>query len=188
MLKQCLVTDRLMLRRHRRSDARAIAELLDDWDVARWLTAIPHPYTRRDAIDWIAQCERNWVSGKDYQFVVVEPASFTRRETIVGHIGLAVTGSPDTGELGYWFGRRYWGHGYGREAAMAVLEFGFDCLHLDRVEAASLPGNRWSRSILTAIGMRQRGIRLLSFHAEPAPVACPIYQIIRAELAGRKPI
>lgn len=180
MLRQSLTTKRLFLRRHRRSDAKPIACLLDDWDVARWLSTVPHPYTRRDAVNWIAQCGRSWQLGRDYQFVVVQPPAFLKPETVVGHMGLSIKSDPTIGELGYWFGQQYWGRGYGKEAAAAVVDFGFTALRLDTIEATALPNNRRSQAVLASAGLRECGRRTVTFHSEQDPVECPLYRVHRA--------
>jgi RimJ/RimL family protein N-acetyltransferase len=37
-------TDRLLLRALARADLPRLAELIGDWEVARWLVAVPYPY------------------------------------------------------------------------------------------------------------------------------------------------
>lgn len=44
-----LLTGRLKLRPLENRDAGAIARLIDDWDVIRWLTMPPYPYKRAAA-------------------------------------------------------------------------------------------------------------------------------------------
>src|SRR5690606_22086694 len=106
-LPEALETERLRLRHHRPSDAPAIATLLDDWAVVRWLSEVPFPYTAADAEEWIEQSRRARIAGRDYQFVV------TRAEdgVLIGHIGLRIAINGKLGELGYWFGRPFWGQG-----------------------------------------------------------------------------
>ena len=44
-----LRTDRLTLRPVRQTDAAAIVAALNVWDVTRWLSVVPFPYTPDDA-------------------------------------------------------------------------------------------------------------------------------------------
>ena len=46
-------TKRLQLRQLHPSDADQVTDLVSDIDVARWLTRVPHPYTRKDADDFL---------------------------------------------------------------------------------------------------------------------------------------
>ena len=49
-----LSTERLRLRPQTADDIDTIAAGLSDFDVARYLTVVPYPYTRQDAVDWVA--------------------------------------------------------------------------------------------------------------------------------------
>ena len=49
LAKSIIGTRRLILRPLRESDAAAIFALFNDWDVVRWLSSPPWPYTREDA-------------------------------------------------------------------------------------------------------------------------------------------
>ena len=49
LAKSIIGTRRLILRPLRESDAAAIFALFNDWNVVRWLSAPPWPYTRGDA-------------------------------------------------------------------------------------------------------------------------------------------
>jgi RimJ/RimL family protein N-acetyltransferase len=55
-----------------------------------------------------------------------------KTDRLIGGIGL--DGSTGDGSeepaLGYWLGQPYWGDGYAREAAAAVIDYGFRTLGL----------------------------------------------------------
>ncbi len=53
--------------------------------------------------------------------------------------------------------RNTWGQGLAFEASGLVLNFAFDDLQLNRVEATCMPGNRASKRLLTKLGMRFEG-------------------------------
>jgi RimJ/RimL family protein N-acetyltransferase len=61
--------------------------------------------------------------------------------------------------FGYVIYNRYWGQGYGQEAAAAGLRIGFKQLKLNRLEAAINLDNRKSIRLVKAIGMRLEGIK-----------------------------
>jgi ribosomal-protein-alanine N-acetyltransferase len=50
--------------------------------------------------------------------------------------------------VGYWIGEPFAGNGYATAALEAVLSFAFDRLGLHRVEAACVPENMASQSVL----------------------------------------
>lgn len=55
-------------------------------------------------------------------------------------------------ELGYRLCLKHWGRGYAKEAAAAVLQYGFGTLHCQRILAFVLPQNRASVKILEKLG------------------------------------
>lgn len=61
--------------------------------------------------------------------------------------------------FGYVIYNRYWGYGYGQEAAAAGLRIGFKQLKLNRLEAAINLHNRKSIRLVKAIGMKREGIK-----------------------------
>jgi len=60
--------------------------------------------------------------------------------------------------LGYWIGERFSRQGYMQDAIRAILPFIFQTLGLHRIEAACLPANERSRSLLVRSGFRQEGL------------------------------
>ena len=172
-----LTTPRLILRRHARSDAAALARLLNNWNVVRWLAQVPYPYGERDALDWIGQCHRSWAAGAEYQFVVTLAAG----GPLVGHIGLRLDAARQGAELGYWFGEPHWGHGYGTEAARATVGFAFHQLRLDRIWATALPSNGRSLAVLGRAGLKQVGTKLQEFAVLGEMVEVPLLSLTRAD-------
>lgn len=60
--------------------------------------------------------------------------------------------------LGYWIGARFARQGYMTDAVRSLIPFVFGTLGLHRIEAACLPENEPSRSLLTKIGFREEGL------------------------------
>ena len=97
----------------------------------------------------------DWRDGATYAFLI-----FTREdELLVGGITLSNVrrGVAQTGSVGYWMGKRFARNGYMAEAVQLTLDFAFDTLGLHRVEAACLPSNAPSRSLLLKSGFIQEG-------------------------------
>jgi [ribosomal protein S5]-alanine N-acetyltransferase len=61
-------------------------------------------------------------------------------------------------EMGFTIARTHWGKGYATEAAKAVVAFGFEKMHLVRIEAVCLPENLASARVLLKIGMQYEGL------------------------------
>ena len=62
--------------------------------------------------------------------------------------------------LGYWIGERFSRQGYMFNAVCALVPFIFGTLGLHRIEAACLPANEPSRSLLAKAGFREEGVAL----------------------------
>jgi len=62
--------------------------------------------------------------------------------------------------LGYWIGERFSRQGHKYEAVRALVPFIFATLGLHRIEAACLPSNQASQSLLAKVGFRKEGMAL----------------------------
>ena len=66
-------TGRLLLRPFEEADARRVAYLAGDYDVAKMCGRVPHPYTRASAYDFIDMTLRGRNSGAEHAFAVTAP-------------------------------------------------------------------------------------------------------------------
>lgn len=71
-----LDTARLRLRVFRDDDRAAMVALAGNWEVARWLTRLPHPDTEADADFWIARVRQDHASGRPRSFAVAQPVPY----------------------------------------------------------------------------------------------------------------
>ena len=180
-----LETPRLRLRRHEPEDAGPIARLIDNWNVVRWLSQVPFPYTQADADRWIDQCHRTWAEGREYQYVIVRRDD----DRAIGHIGLTLERDGRSAEFGYWLGQPYWGQGFGGEAAMAVLSIGFRSLDLDRISALCIADNHGSLQVLRKAGFVEVGRCRKAFQPQGRQLEVPVLALDRGrfEAARRVP-
>jgi ribosomal-protein-alanine N-acetyltransferase len=102
----------------------------------------------------VSRYAEDWRTDQAYNLLI-----FALDETLLGGIGLSNIrrGVSETASLGYWVGEAFAGQRYMTEALPLVLDFAFDRLGLHRVEAACLPSNTPSRSLLRRAGFRQEG-------------------------------
>lgn len=63
-----------------------------------------------------------------------------------------------SGEIGYDLLKKYWGHGFMAEALSAVIDYGFESLRLNRIEAHTAAINSASRNLLRRLGFFEEGI------------------------------
>ena len=132
-----LRTPRLTLRPLEETDTDAVFDGVANYDVIRWLGRIPYPYTRDDAVAFIAR-----VRGENLKVWAVEDA-----DGFVGVVGIDE-------ELGYWFVRQVWGRGYGFEAARRAVEHWFSDAARGDIASGHYNDNDRSRRILHALGFR----------------------------------
>ena len=113
-----LRTTRLVLRRFGPGDVGDVFDYARDPEWAEYLlTAVPQPYTRRNAEEFVARMMRASPER--------EPTwAMALGGTVVGAVGLSVDARHDTGELHYGLGRSYWGRGLMPEAVGAVSRLG----------------------------------------------------------------
>ncbi len=135
------------LRPWRRGDEAALVKHADNRRIWRNLRSnFPHPYTREDAENWIAECLES--KGRALRLAIVvgnEP---------VGAVGVEFGGGNGRsgGEIGYWLGEELWGRGIATEAVGLAAAYAMDELGIERLEAAVLQSNTASIRVLEKNG------------------------------------
>lgn len=135
-----LRTARLTLRPPREGDLDALVAAIGDFEIVRWMSRVPYPYTRADA----DAAMRRWGDGSQPVWSIFDESG------LVGGIGLI-------DHLGYWIARRAWGQGYATEAGLAVLDWHFAQSGAEPVVAQYMLGNAASARILARLGFRDEG-------------------------------
>ena len=138
-----LRSDRLVLRPLRLADAPAIVTGLNDFEVTRYLTRVPYPYTEADAQHWLATLKPP-VPGVAH-FAIELPG-----EGMIGVVSIE-------NELGYWLGEPHWGKGIMSEAVKALLEAAFATRLYPRLKARALKTNAGSLNVLEKAGFKRTG-------------------------------
>lgn len=144
-----LVTKRLTLRPPLEVDTDDIAEFIGNWNVARMLARVPHPYFTKDAQDWIGHVSKNIDAGLDMAFTI-------HRERLIGVMSLEGfdSGVP---EFGYWLAEPYWGKGFATEAGAAVLAHAFKTRDVERVVSGVFKDNSASLNVQHKLGFKLTG-------------------------------
>ncbi|MDA1133124.1 MAG: GNAT family N-acetyltransferase [Proteobacteria bacterium] len=141
---RAVTTDRLLLRLPRPDEAAALAELADDWEVARHTASLPHPFRESDGVAWIAKSRAAVAEG-----VLLRVIERRDGGELVGVISCTRRRHHD--QLGYWIGRRWWGQGFATAAAGAVCLSAF-AAGARRVRAGVFLENAASRRVLEKAG------------------------------------
>jgi ribosomal-protein-alanine N-acetyltransferase len=155
-------TDRLILRKPKRGDAKALLEAYRDPEVMRYMgdgETFDLERTRAS----IDRMLRHWKADGFGAFVI------ERKEDarVLGRAGFLVwnadTWQPGTlvehgehavVELGWLLAQEHWGQGYATEAAIALRDYGFEELGFTRLISLILRGNDRSVRVAEKIGAR----------------------------------
>jgi RimJ/RimL family protein N-acetyltransferase len=145
-----LKTERLILRKPRLADVKAIAQIANDRRISENTARIPHPYTTEDAEQFVTSVNRR---DSDVCFVVICSGK---------PIGIcSVDLREDNVELGYWLGAPYWGHGFATEAARVAIDYAFGDLGHKTLLSGARVSNPASRRVLEKCGFQWTSVRLV---------------------------
>lgn len=170
-------TARLRMRAHCDDDLADLVALAGNWEVARWVGTIPHPYTEADGREWIASVQENHATGRPRRFAI----ALKETDRLIGGVGLDGTRGDggDEPALGYWLGQPYWGNGYAREAAAAVIDYGFGTLGLRTIRAYTDPSNAASQKVLLHCALKYIGEIDLLAPTHQGERRAPLFRISR---------
>ena len=160
LAKSIIGTRRLILRPLRESDAAAIFALFNDWNVVRWLSSPPWPYTSADADRYVRAAMAAADGNAETVFAI------TLQDRLIGSIGLrrwpASKLQIEAGlNIGYWLGTPYWRHGYMTEALRALVNHVFALTPADAIFCGAFADNRASLRVQEKAGFVHAGETVL---------------------------
>jgi RimJ/RimL family protein N-acetyltransferase len=148
-----LHTSRLQLRPFNNSDANALFALHSNAYVLRYWDSPPWVERSRAEL-FIATCRQIAEAGTGTRLAVDRVSD----GTFIGWCGLTQWNQDfRSSSLGYCFDNAEWGHGYATEAARGLLQWGFDTLELNRVQAETDTRNAASARVLEKLGFVREG-------------------------------
>jgi RimJ/RimL family protein N-acetyltransferase len=151
-------TERLLLRAVRPDDVRPIFDLFANWEVIRWLSSPPWPYTLDDTRAFVdAQVSQEPDKGT---FLVITVA-----DAPIGGIGVRpgnATEAPARSPiLGYWLGQPHWGRSYMTEAARGFIGRIFSATAVDTIYTGAFADNAASLRVQEKVGFERTGEMML---------------------------
>ena len=172
-----LETDRLILRRLTKNDAEDMYEYSSDPEVPRYLTWTPHEdiyYTRK----YIKYIISQYKTGEYSDWAI----TLRSNGKMIGTCGFtSVDLSNSRAEIGYVLHGGYRGRGYASEAVKAVLEYSFNILELNRIEARVMEGNTPSEKLLNTLGFRHEGTGMKELYVKGDFVNVKHFAVCRDE-------
>lgn len=171
-------TDRLILRRMMMKDAQDIFEYSRDADVARHVL-------------WNAQ--KNVSEAKDYVRFMLKlyrddlPSSWgiidRASGRLIGTIGyMAYSEDNASVEIGYSLAKWMWGKGIATEALRAVIDYTFDTMDVNRIEAQHELDNPASGRVMKKCAMTKEGVLRQRLYNKGRFVDVALYSILRGDV------
>lgn len=82
-----------------------------------------------------------------------------RHGNIIGTLGFNNFTKRHRANIGYDLQADFWTQGFMTEALKTVIEYGFNELNINRIEAEVMPGNVASEKVLSKIGFKNEGLQ-----------------------------
>lgn len=136
----------LVLRRLGAGDLPRLVEACNDPEIPRW-TTVPRPYGEDDGRAFLEEVDRGWEEGTGAVFAVADRAT----DDLLGVMGLSRVATR-IAVVGYWTAPWARGRGVATRALEAVSAWGLGQEGLDRIDLATLPGNRASERVARRAG------------------------------------
>ena len=170
-----LTTERLILRPLRMSDDRDLYAYASDPEVSRHVLWEPHA-SLWDSRRFLRAAIRQYRQGLPGSFAITLKDS----GRMIGTIGFMwVNVDHKSAEVGYSLSRDYWNRGIMTEALRRVVDFGFEDLRLNRIEAQHETDNPASGRVMEHAGMRYEGTLRRRLYNKGKFVDVALYAVLR---------
>lgn len=179
-----LTTERLILREFRTDDFEAVHAYGSDIETVEFLPWGPN--TEQDTRDFIERTMESAAAEprNEYTLAVVRRAG----DRLIGGIGISANDlNGGVAMLGYCLHKEAWGSGFATEAGRAMIDFGFDVLHLHRIWAGVAPGNVASERVLQKLGMTREGRLREDMQVRGKWLDTLVYAVLEQERGGSTP-
>lgn len=172
-----LETERLLLRNLCFDDAEDIFEYACDPDVPKYSTWSAHQ-SIEDTYDFLDAVIADYKNHNSTDWGILHKAD----NKIIGTCGF-VNWFPDQfrSEIGYALSKKYWSQGYMPEAVRAIINFGFQLMKLNRIEARCMIENTASARVMEKVGMKFEGVLRQQLFTKGSFYDMKIYSILRTE-------
>ena len=162
---QRIETDRLILRRYVREDAAAMYKnWASDDEVTKflmWATHSDQQVSQKVINDWLTQ----YSNENYYHWTIVLKDN---GDEPIGDISVVeMNEKASKVHIGYCIGKRWWRKGITSEALKAVMDFMFDTVDVNRIEARHDSRNPNSGKVMKKCGMKYEGTLGKALKLEP---------------------
>ena len=155
-----LTTARLRLEPYVDAHLEALNAMNNDPEVYRFLSGEPETLAQTQAI--IDRVKARWAEvGYSWWSLMDRESGELVGAACLQNLRREKTPLPDNDcplEIGWRLRRDRWGRGLASEAAVAIVDFGFDVRGADELLAVCVPENTASSGVMTRLGMQARGL------------------------------
>ncbi len=154
-------TKRLVLKRPDKSiNKKLFASLVGEWDIAKWLSDVPYPYTEKHAEKFIKRS-----SPDDLRFSVFYDG------VLVGGVGVSYEDNNEL-DIGYWIAKDYWSYGFATEASLGLINYVRNETDFKVITACYVKGNKASAKVLKKLGFIEIGESEQYFLSRKVKMSC----------------
>jgi [ribosomal protein S5]-alanine N-acetyltransferase len=148
-----LHTDRLDLVEIKQIHLRDLYKLFGDENVTRFYNLLPlaNEQDAQKSIDWF-QSRFKDKSGIRWGIAL------KGQQNIIGTVGFNNFTKGHRANIGYDLQTAHWNKGYISEALKTVIDFGFNVLEINRIEAEVMQGNVISEKVLDKLKFKNEGV------------------------------
>lgn len=146
-------TERLILRKMKVSDSASLFKIWSDPEVTKFMNI--NSFTdERQAVEMIEILNNLSLESKAIRYSIIELES----NRIIGSCGYnSIDSSNAKAEIGYDISKDYWGKGYAQEAIQSLMDYAFNTLKFNRIEAKVEPENNNSIKVLQKLNYTFEG-------------------------------
>lgn len=148
--------------------------------LSTWLPWVSGMQTVDDFGNYIRHCKRLHDAGTDYGYVI------SQNGIVVGRIGLHYVHPQNrSAAIGYWLGKEHEGKGIISAACIALINFGFHQLQLNRIEIKCGTANDRSAAIPERLGFTKEGVLRQAEWVNTHFIDLSLYSMLREEWQQR---
>jgi ribosomal-protein-serine acetyltransferase len=141
-----------------------------------WLPWVDHMQTVENFEDHIADCKRREDVESDFAFVIL------LEDQMAGRIGIHyINYQNKIASIGYWLGDGYQGKGIITKACIALIDYSFHVLEMNRVQIKCATGNFKSQAIPERLNFKKEGIIRQGEFVNGRFVDLYLYSILKEE-------
>jgi ribosomal-protein-alanine N-acetyltransferase len=147
-----IITNRLLLRKVEQTDAPFILKGLSNDVLTKYM--LVHYYSLDEVQEQMDYYASHYENETGYYWLM----QCLKTGDAIGVIGINnLSQIHKKAEIGFWSLPEFWGKGYTTEAGKAILQFCFQCLQLNRVEATVETQNPASIAAIQKLGLQHEG-------------------------------